>query len=428
MSQLPDYRQYMYSYPHKSAYRRIDPGTVGAYLRRFSGRNKTLYYHIPFCESKCGYCNLFSIVTESESLNIDNYINAIQRQVRQYCDLIGAHPLEFEKLIFGGGTPLLLTVGQLERLFTLAETAFKLDFQRVSIEMETSPNQTTREKLDYLKARGVQRISIGIQSFVEAELAVLMRRHKADAAHRAAVLIRETGFAAMNMDLIYGIPGQTLDSLAYSINQALIYQPEELFAYPLYVRKSTGIFHKVQPDAGLQSEMYRYLADRLAAEGYTQTSMRRFAKQKETPVKSCGFEEMLALGCGGRSYIGNLHFSEAYGVVANECRQILNSFCQKSDFLEDLRGYLLDWDEQQRRFIIKNLLYYQGIPLAEYRDLFAHFPREDFSLLEMLIQNGWVVEKDQRLSLTAAGLGFSDQIGALFISPRVMEKMEEEQC
>ncbi len=428
MSQLPIYQQYMYSYPHKNAYRFLESEMVKACLKRFSGQQKTLYYHIPFCESKCGYCNLFSIAVGAKNLDIDNYIWAIKRQVQQYCDLIGRNKVNFETLVFGGGTPLLLSIEQLEQLFSFAETSFDMDFQKVYIGMETSPNQTTREKPNYLKQRGVNRISIGIQSFIEEELDTLKRRHGTRSSHQAASLIRETGFHVMNIDLIYGIPGQTMDSLAYSLNQALIYQPEELFIYPLYVRKGTGIYNKVKPDTSLQYEMYHYLTDRLAAEGYTQTSMRRFSKKTLTTSKSCGFEEMLALGCGGRSYIGNLHFCEPYNVETNQCRKILKAYCQKIDFLQDLKGYILDPDEQKRRFIIKNLLYYQGLPMNEYRDLFHHSPKEDFPFIEKLTQNKWVVQKENRLRLTSEGLAFSDSIGTLFISSRVMEKMEEEQC
>ena len=413
----------MYSYPHKTAYQYIENLQLKEYSSELYKSTTVLYFHIPFCDSKCGYCNLFSIPCKSEE-TINSYIEAVERHSKSYREMLNFQGVQFKSLIFGGGTPLILSISQLEKLFAIAEYDFGIDLDKVSISIETSPNQTDYEKLLFLKSKKANRISIGVQSFVQKELDKLKRFHSVDNIKKALEHIKSVSFDYLNIDLIYGIDSQTFDSLKYSLDMAVSYEPNEIFVYPLYQRPNTGIYEDFNVDKEIQYKMYLMICEFLKDKGYFQTSMRRFVKNEPLEENSCGFENMIALGCGGRSYIGNVHFCEKYTSNQSMCRDLLNRYIQRKDFFNKLSFYELDNDEMKRRFLIKNLLYYKGVALSEYKEHFGTCPYKDFPILNKFHLEKWIIECDGRIQLTPLGLSLSDYIGPMLISDEVNQKME----
>ncbi len=165
------YQQYMYSYPHKTAYRPLSGVSLKEYAPLFAGKGHGLYLHIPFCQEKCGYCNLFSVTGQGKEA-IGRYLDAVERQCTQYGELLAPYAAEFSEFVIGGGTPLLPDEGQIERMFACIKQYFCLEKDR-EIVIETAPNQTNRKKLEILSREGVTRVSMGIQSFSDEELSVL---------------------------------------------------------------------------------------------------------------------------------------------------------------------------------------------------------------------------------------------------------------
>lgn len=418
------YQQYMYSYPHKTAYEYIKQLPVEEYQNKLSKYNTMLYFHIPFCETKCGYCNLFSI-PEHNNQRFDAYINAIQRHSDQYRKLLDFKDVSFESLIFGGGTPLILSIDQLETLFSLAEKDFHMDLNQVHIGIETSPNQASYEKLIYLKSKGTDRISIGVQSFVDKELKQLKRNHFIKDIKMALKNIQRVGFKFFNIDLIYGIPSQSIGSVQYSLESALEYEPTEIFIYPLYQKPYTGIYNQFEIDQQLQYKVYLYICRRLEDVGYFQTSMRRFVKSKPLKESSCGFDNVISLGCGGRSYIGNLHFCEPYTSKQAKCRASLDHYIQRKTFFDKISFYKLNENEIKRRYVIKNLLHYTGISFLDYTKNFAASLYDDFPILKTFVKKGWGINFLQRFRLTQLGMSLSDYIGPMLISESVQKNMED---
>ena len=215
--QISRYVSYMYSYPHKTAYRTLTPPvSLSPYLERLEGREASLYFHIPFCAHKCGYCNLFSQqCCDAERISL--YLHTMRRQAEQLS--VAAQGLKFTSFAVGGGTPLILDEGQLEELFCLAEL-FGVHPSRVFTSVETSPEYTQKSVLRQLRARGVERLSMGVQSFNETELKKLKRRPGLGTVVGALENIVEAGFPQFNLDLIYGIEGQTVESFMRSLNTA----------------------------------------------------------------------------------------------------------------------------------------------------------------------------------------------------------------
>lgn len=411
------YQQYMYSYPHKMAYGILEE-KIEDYIPYLQKQENMLYFHIPFCQSKCGYCNLFSVAGKEDW--IDDYLSAMQRQSEYY------KKFEFmvNELVIGGGTPLLLSDKQLDRLFSMAEQNFHFSSKPYPITIETSPNQTTQEKVDVLKKHHVTRVSIGIQSFVEEELGKLHRRHLRKEIDSALDLLKKAEFPCMNIDLIYGIPGQTKESLRYSLEHALVYVPEEIFIYPLYVNQGTYLYQhgiKTQENA---KELYWFMKKHLEAHGYHQISMRRFVRKQEEKTLSCGFEQTISIGCGGRSYMGNLHFCTPYHVKPENCREEIDKYCQQTDFSKVENGFILNEEEQRRRYTIKNLLHKNGIDRKEYQKIFQKDVLKEWILWEQLREEKLVEWNESKIWLTEEGMAQSDFIGPMFISNEVAEHMK----
>ena len=417
--QISRYVSYMYSYPHKTAYRTLTPPvSLSPYLERLEGREASLYFHIPFCAHKCGYCNLFSQqCCDAERISL--YLHTMRRQAEQLS--VAAQGLKFTSFAVGGGTPLILDEGQLEELFCLAEL-FGVHPSRVFTSVETSPEYTQKSVLRQLRARGVERLSMGVQSFNETELKKLKRRPGLGTVVGALENIVEAGFPQFNLDLIYGIEGQTVESFMRSLNTALTYRPNELFIYPLYVRPGTRIDVRSTDDIGYA--IYKSARELLVGQGFVQTSMRRFVRRETTETEfSCGDEVMLSCGAGGRSYLGNLHYATPYAVRQQAIADEIDHYIRTTDFMTAANGFLLSTEEMQIRFIIKNLMYHRGVDLAEYEKRFGEKP--DRNLFREFTDRGWIEETGRIVRLTEEGMSYSDYIGQAFISPVVRKLMSE---
>ena len=425
------YIQYMYSYPHKTAYGSLQGFHFAKALEQLEEHsNNSLYIHIPFCQYKCGYCNLFSVTGQNEAF-MEQYILAMERQASQLQEVM-PHSVRFMDLTVGGGTPLILSERLLSRVLDLARNYFSIPYGTCPVVIETSPNQTTEKKLRLLRSYGVTRLSIGVQSFQNTELEQLHRYHTQQSAQTALETIRRVGFPCTNIDLIYGIPGQTPDSLQDSLQQALLYKPEELFVYPLYVKKGTSLYQAGIKRSDMAAQLYHCAVEYLKENGYIQVSMRRFvrsdyaAQQVEEP---CGFGNTLSIGCGGRSYLGNLHFCTPYTVGQKSCYAGIKQYIEQKDFLtaddRTVCGYILSQEEQKRRYAVKNILFGNGIDRADYREHFVSDVQEDFPMIRAWCQKGYAKVSETHIMLTEEGLALSDYLGPQFISSEVAERMKQ---
>ncbi len=417
------YVQYMYSYPHKTAYRALDGVSIENYMHFLCEEKNSLYFHIPFCQYKCGYCNLFSLAGQPEK-KIEQYIDAVERQAEQWSELLPSG-VEFADMTLGGGTPLLLSEKLLRRVFRIARDYFGFRRGR-AIVVETSPNQTTPEKLALLKEEGVTRLSMGVQSFQPDELKSLYRFHEVTTVRRVLEDIRKADFDCVNLDLIYGISGQTKESLEDSLKKAVSYQPDELFVYPLYIKPDTYLYRNHVRNADNTYALQLHAREALRRAGYRAHSMRRYVRGAEEPADvSCGFDNTLALGCGGRSYLGNLHFCTPYAVAQEMCGAILKDYIGTKDYRTLTNGFLLSPEEQKRRYLIRQLLYGKGILRTDYRERFGGEPEQDFPALAEWAQEGYAVLGGESVSLSEEGIALSDYLGPKLISEDVRKRMQD---
>ncbi|GGD66404.1 coproporphyrinogen III oxidase [Paenibacillus nasutitermitis] len=423
------YRSYLYSYPHKTAYSELDqPVLLSELWRDEPAETFFLYMHIPFCGARCGFCNLFTLPDKRQSAH-EQYVDALERQARQWAPFVSHKP--FARFAIGGGTPTLLAPELLERLFHIAEQTMGLQPDQASISVETSPETVTEERLHILKEHGVDRVSMGVQSFVEAEAAAIYRPQMPTQAGRAAELLKQYRFPILNLDLIYGLPGQTLESWQYSLRCAVSFQPEEIFIYPLYTREHTIVKPEQIRESGVDNRLAYYEAARscLLAKGYTQYSMRRFARSdafigKKLLPYGCQEEGMVGLGCGARSYTRNVHYASRYGVSRSATASIIADYVGAQRYDTADYGFVLSKHEQKRRFLLKAILHTEGLLASEYTRRFGSDVLEDHPELSLLLDSGLGHLQDGLLRLTEEGLGYSDAIGDWLISSAVRQRME----
>ncbi|MFG1925722.1 STM4012 family radical SAM protein [Cryptosporangium sp. NPDC048952] len=423
------YQGYLYAYPHKTAYRPLRPRPA---LGEVWGAEPTdalfLYAHLPFCEMRCGFCNLFTRANPPAE-QVSAYLAQLRVQTRRVADALG--PVTVAQAAVGGGTPTYLTASELTELFDLLDA-----FGRgaVPTAVETSPATATPDRLAVLAERGTTRVSIGVQSFLDAEAHAAGRPQKRAEVDRALDAIRASGIPELNVDLIYGIDGQTERSWEYSLATALEWAPEEVFLYPLYVRPLTGLGRR-SPDGSdpawdaQRLALYRQGRDRLRAAGYRQLSLRHFRRPADDDPTDyhCQDDGMVGLGCGARSYTTDLHYSFDYAVGIGQVRAIIDDYLARpaSDFDHAEVGYHLDDAEQRRRWLVKSLLRSEGLVPADYGARFGTSVDTDFPQLSQLAERGWLTRDATLVALTDDGLERADAIGPWLVSSAVRAAMEE---
>ncbi|HXU04636.1 MAG TPA: STM4012 family radical SAM protein [Polyangia bacterium] len=433
----PPYGAYLYSYPHKTAYRPLpQPRRLADVWARERREALFLYLHVPFCEMRCGFCNLFTTARPKADF-VDSYLDTLERQARRARAALeegAGGPFSFARFAVGGGTPTLLSEAALARLLDVAEVIMGADLARLPGSAETSPETATVEKLRLLVERGADRLSIGVQSFIEAETRAVNRPQDPAEAHAAIEAMRAAGPSTVNVDLIYGLPGQTAASWQFTLDETLRHEPEEVYLYPLYVRPLTTLGRRRangQEFDDYRLALYRQACEHLGAAGYRQISMRMFraarAPSVDGPVFCCQDDGMLGLGCGARSYTAELHYSTEFAVGAAGVREILASWVARDESSFDVAdyGFVLDEDERRRRFVILSLLADEGLDRRRYADRFGDDPLVHLPALDALEPEGLASWQGPSLRLTARGFERADAIGPWLQSPRVRDLMNE---
>lgn len=432
-----EWHTYAYSYPHKSSYRRLSPPRpLEEVWRNVDGR-ASFYVHVPFCEMRCGFCNLFTQSRPADDA-VEAYLDVLARQMRVVRRAVPhAAPLNFA---LGGGTPTFLTAPQLQRLLHDFSTTFDAPLDRLPTSVETSPATATPDRLAVLAEFGIERISIGVQSFDDAEAGSLGRPQRLGQVHRALTEIRRLGFRTLNIDLIYGRAAGDMEAAAAaedvkswlaSVRAALEYEPEELYLYPLYVRPETGLARAGGGAAGRRADLYRAARDLLFDAGYEQASLRCFRRRGLTSTTAsdyrCQSDSMIGLGCGARSYTPALHYGTEFAASQAGVRALLQQWIGLDDarLAEATHGFVLSPDEQCRRYAILSVLQADGLDLADFERRFGANPLERFAALAELCERGRLVVAGGRLKLTPLGFEESDVIGPQLFSPEVRDRLRE---
>lgn len=427
------YDSYLYAYPHKTAYRALEPARALADVWRDEDKSALfLYVHVPFCEMRCGFCNLFTTPKPQADM-VSRFVEVLEHQARRVKDALG-DGAKYARFAMGGGTPTLLDTRELEKVLDICEKTMGADLRAIPGSVETSPETCSPARMRLLRGRGVDRVSIGVQSFVEAESAAVKRPQKSAEVNAALGAMRDAGFPVLNIDLMYGLPEQTIETWEGSLKKALEWKPEELYLYPLYVRPVTTLSRRPRDWDDERLAMYRHARDLLLASGYEQSSMRMFrrrdAKLAHGPVYCVQDDGMVGLGPGARSYTTKLHYSTEWAVGARGVREIIGAWLDDSDdgLAHAHYGIDLDEDEQRRRWVAYSLFVADGIDRAKYAARFGKDVLEDLPMMRDLLDHGCASlsgedDNHNTMRLTALGMERSDTVGPWLYSENVRERM-----
>ena len=282
------------------------------------GSGLALYVHIPFCESKCPYCD-FNTYAGIEPL-MPSYVAALAREIEQWGAWLDSPTLA--SVFFGGGTPSYLPPPDLRRLMETARAVFRLP-DDAEATLEANPGDCSPERLAAMRDAGFNRISIGVQSFDDAELAMLGRRHDAARAAQAARDARNAGFDNVSIDLMFGLPGQPVAVWERSVEQAVRLGTDHLSAYALTLEPGTPLEADVrlgrtpEPDPDLATEMYLRAQTTLAEAGLRQYEISNWAKPGRESVHNLAYWRSLpylGVGPGAHSYLYGVGALDAFGV------------------------------------------------------------------------------------------------------------------
>jgi len=288
------------------------------------GEPLSLYIHIPFCTLKCSYCDFNSYAGIEELMG--PFVEALVAEIRLWGEAtrgagkseIGGRESGIEKdrrrvetVFFGGGTPSLLPLEEIERVMAAVHESFDLD-PNAEVSLEANPGTVDFPYLRGLVACGINRLSFGVQSFHDDELAALDRIHSAEEAKQGYRWGREAGFERINLDLIYGLPEQRMERWQATLEQAIELAPEHLSLYALTVEEGTKLAYDIdhgrvpEPDGDMQAAMYEWSCERMAAAGYEQYEISNWCR----PGQECRHNlvywrngEWLGLGPGAHGQL-----------------------------------------------------------------------------------------------------------------------------
>lgn len=386
----------------------------------------SLYLHIPFCRHRCSYCD-FNTYTSLSSLQAD-YAAALAAEVAQAGELAKAyygHRPAAHTVFFGGGTPSLMTPAELELILTAVSHNFTLH-PAAEISMEANPGTVDEAYLTAVRALGINRLSFGVQSVIPSELALLEREHDFATVIRAVAQARAAGFDNFNLDLIYGVPGQTLASWQESVEAVLTLHPTHFSLYCLTIEPGTPMQRWLEngrfapPDPDLAAEQYEWAARRLAAAGFDHYEISNWALpgwQCEHNLTYWRNLPYLGLGAGAHGYAAEQRYH-----IVRQPRVYLRRMAEGQPAAYPLTAAVADSHHLTRAEAMADTvmtqlrLLHEGLDLAAFAKTFgeslqAAFPGE----VERLTEWGLVWEKNGRLLLTEQGRFLSNQVFYRFV-------------
>ena len=372
--------------------------------------NKTslgLYIHVPFCRSKCQYCDFYSMACKDDKL-MDGYLDAICAHVKEAGALAPGYKVD--TIYFGGGTPSYFGADGVATILTTIRRNFDVD-NNAEITIECNPDSVSDRMLRRLWAEGFNRVSLGIQTDDDEVLKKLGRPHTYSQAVAAYQRIRKAGFRNVSVDLMYGLPGQTLRDWQETLDNVLRLMPEHISCYGLKVEEGTPLYEYQDaaglPDDDLQAEMYMAAVDMLESRGYRHYEISNFARKglySRHNMKYWNGSEYLGFGPSASSDFAGKRF-----VLIRDLHTYIQGIRDGGEVMEDVQDIPLR--ERAGEYLMLRLRTHHGIAADEYERMFL-LPFEP--LREILARNralGYVgINDDGRWHLTAKGYLISNDI------------------
>ncbi|MDI3547733.1 MAG: hypothetical protein PWR10_1385 [Halanaerobiales bacterium] len=371
-----------------------------------------LYIHVPFCVHKCNYCDFYS-----EAFNqgrIKYFLQALQRELELYAELLSAK--EISTIYIGGGTPSLLKPSQLEGLLELIFNSFSFTGSR-EITLECNPSSLKKEKIAAFKKAGINRLSLGVQSFNERELKFLGRLHTPTQAIKVLEEVKKY-FTNYNLDLIFALPGQSLEEWEESLKKAVSFKPPHLSLYNLQIEEGTVLDALLKEgkikevDDRLDAEMYLLARKVLQEKGYRQYEISNFARpgyESKHNLIYWQYQPYLGLGPAAHSFDGKVRFSN-YSDLEIYCQRLSRNQLPVAGVTP------LSRREQMSEMLFMGLRLIDGVSTGDFKARFGLELKEVYQdELNRLTGLGLVQFDEEQLKLTQKGILLGNEVFMEFL-------------
>jgi oxygen-independent coproporphyrinogen-3 oxidase len=370
-------------------------------------KETAIYIHIPFCEHKCIYCDFYSIITKE---NVTSFLQALKKEINYYADLHSSDRI-VTSIFFGGGTPSLMSPHYISEIIELVKKRFKVSTD-VEVTLETNPGTVEQTKLNEFNKIGINRLSIGIQSFDENELKFLTRIHDKQTAVDTVINAKDAGFENISIDLIFNLPGQTKKIWMNNLITAVPLPINHISTYSLILERGT-ILNKMVLDGKVKmhdddydADLYETTIDFLTQNGFYQYEVSNFAKdgfECRHNNSYWDYKDYFGFGTSAHSFIDG----KRYWNFSSLKKYI--SEIEKNNFA--VAGSEQLSEEQRLNEYVMLALRSSGINLTEMQKLFgSEWLNEKISYLEKLEKGNFLIKKNGLIKLTKSGYSVCDEI------------------
>lgn len=377
----------------------------------------SIYLHIPFCNKKCNYCSFYSVSKSEHSL--PSYVEFLQKEIYEYSRIYNLEGTEIKTIYFGGGTPSILQAENIKMLINSLKAIFNFS-EDIEITLEANPETLTPHFLSNLRSVGVNRLSIGAQSFIDEELKFLGRLHGIEDIHKSVNYAIMSGFNNINLDLIFGLPGQSIANFQKSLKEAVKLSPEHISLYNLSVEPDTPLSRLLKkgkislPSDDLQAKLYTLSSNLLLADGYEHYEISNFSRPGFYSRHNMNYWKggyYLGFGPSAHSYFKDRRWWNVKSIDLYE-----NSLkCGKMP-VENAES--LAEDNKITEWIMLNLRLNTGLNFNEFHNLFkVNFHNIYGDVLDSLCESSpdLVHLDDEGFRLTERGFLLCDEITGYFI-------------
>lgn len=373
---------------------------------------RAMYIHIPFCHQICNYCDFNKVYFKNQP--VDQYLEALDQEIRQYAQQYSMKTLE--TVFIGGGTPTSLSAQQLERLLQSIRREIQVD-ELTEYTIEANPDELTKEKLEVLYEGGVRRLSIGVQSFNDDHLRRLGRTHSAADVKSVIEEARAIGFDNISIDLIYGLPEQTMEDWKETLRQAFELNLPHYSTYSLIIEPKT-VFYNLKnnnqlklPDASIEGEMFTVVIEEMKKRNYEQYEVSNFAKDRYYSVHNCIYwenDQYFGLGAGAHGYVDGIRYANI-GPVQHYIDAV-----KKGSAIRTRHVVTLEEAIEEEMFL--RLRMRIGVSEKRFEEKFGHSLDSIYgSELTMLESKGWMHYNEGNWMLTEEGLYRGNDVFETFL-------------
>ncbi len=407
-----------------------------------------IYIHIPFCKQKCYYCDFVSFSNKQNF--VENYVEAVKKEINNYFqDKTILERYTVTTIYIGGGTPSYIESKYICEIMELLENNLKqnkVKFEDIEITIEVNPGTVNKEKLEQYRKAKINRLSIGLQSTNNEMLKQIGRIHSYEQFLETYQMAAEVGFENVNVDLMTGLPKQTIEDIKRSLKEVIQLNPTHISVYSLIIEEGTVIAQKIENhqlqemDEELERNMYWYVKNTLELNGYTHYEISNFAKEGKESKHNLNCwrqKEYIGIGLAAHSYLNSVRYAntpkmEQYivrmnnlnGQIVKDILELSNNKKKKANVEENEKHIetvyeieeVQELEERKREYMLLSLRTIEGVSISKFKEKYIDNPIFLFRKeLEKLVEEKLVMIDGDYIKLTNKGLDLANLVWEEFI-------------